>query len=313
LLVFFVMLNGLQATLDHLGHRPCAVAPASSTVLFLVTLLLLFGPKFLSLAHLFSRPRDLQQCGGPARVMAGVVLETLFSILTAPIMMWFHTRFVLRNLFGQTVSWHAQTRDGGSGPRWGDVFAEYWPLPVAAAVFGAFAWWANHAYAVWLVPLLLGLCLAIPLAQWSSRKGLLTSFFQTPEEIAPPPELVHPYRLNLREGDGFVHALLDPYYNAVHVSLQRKRNCSTPEVAGYSGALAARLLREGPEALTGREKRALLADGAAMAHLHGEIWKTPAQSLNPFWTQAIENYRRRQPLNLSEVESRVEAATVLAA
>ncbi|MBV9491807.1 MAG: glucans biosynthesis glucosyltransferase MdoH, partial [Verrucomicrobia bacterium] len=296
LLVSFVALNGLQAVLDHLGRHPGRLAPASSTVLFLVTLLLLFGPKLLGLAHLFSRPQDLQPCGGPLRAATGVLLESLFSILTAPIMMWFHTRFVLRNLLGQTVSWHTQTRDGGSGPRLGDVVAEFWPLPLAATAFGALAWWADRAYAVWLLPLLLGLWLAIPVVQLSSRKGLLRSLFQTPEETAPPPELVHHYRLTLREGDGFVHALLDPYYNAIHVSLQRNREHHAPPTEGYCTGLAAKLFRGGPEALSAQEKRALLTDGATVARLHTLIWKTPPELMNPFWARAIEKYRCRAPL-----------------
>jgi membrane glycosyltransferase len=322
LLLLFILSGGLQAALDHLhphhhhhGGGAGSSAPASSLVLFLLTLSLLFGPKFLSLLHLFSRPQELKAYGGALRVTAGVILETLFSVLTAPVMVWFHTRFVLRNLAGQTVSWHTQTRDGGNnGPRWRDVLAEYWPLPAAATVFSAFAWWIGHAYALWLAPILLGLWLAAPVVQLSGRKGLLGRFFQTPEETAPPPELIHNYRLNLRDGDGFVHALLDPYYNAVHASLQRKRERNTPAVERYVAGLAAKLFREGPAALSAREKRAVLADGATMARLHDLIWRTPGQFMNPLWTRAIEGYRyRHQPSSSTDVQTPAESAPALLA
>jgi membrane glycosyltransferase len=311
LLVLFILLGGLQ---DHLHHHAASWAPASSLVLLLLTLSLIFGPKFLALLHLFSRPQELKLYGGALRVTAGVILEMLFSVLTAPIMVWFHTRFVLRNLAGQTVSWHTQTRDGGSGPRWRDVLAEYWPLPVVATMFGAFAWWTDHFYALWLAPILLGLWLAVPVVQLSGRRGLLSRFFQTPEETAPPPELIHNYRLNLRDGDGFVHALLDPYYNAVHASLQRKRGRNTPAMERYVADLATKLFREGPDALSAREKRAVLADGATMAGLHDLIWKTPGQFMNPFWTRAIEGYRcRRRPSSSTEARTPAESAPALLA
>jgi membrane glycosyltransferase len=177
-------------------------------------------------------------------------------------------------------------------------------LPVAATAAGAAAWWVGHSYALWLAPILLGLWLAAPVVQFSGRKGVLPRFFQTPEETAPVPELIHNYRLNLRGGDGFVHALLDPYYNAVHASLQRTRERQTPELERYVASLAAKLFREGPDVLSAREKRAVLADGATMARLHDLIWRTPGQFMNPFWTRAIEGYRcRRQPSSSPEAGS----------
>jgi membrane glycosyltransferase len=88
-----------------------------------------------------------------------------------------------------------------------------------------------------------------------------------------------------------VHAILDPFYNAVHVALQKERRNHAPAAEGYVASLAAKLFRQGPEALTAREKRALLADGPTVARLHVLIWKTPAQLMNPIWSKALESYR----------------------
>src|ERR1700758_5520707 len=52
LLVLFVALGGLQAGIDRLQERPGSISWAPAGVLFLMTLLLLFGPKGLSLLHL---------------------------------------------------------------------------------------------------------------------------------------------------------------------------------------------------------------------------------------------------------------------
>jgi membrane glycosyltransferase len=291
LLVLFLLLGGLQAGLDHLFVKAGTFPAAPAAVLFLLTLTLLFGPKVLSLLHLFSRPKEVAAFGGPVRVLLGVILETLFSVFTAPVLIWFHTRFVLRNIGGKTVTWHTQTRDGGGGPRWLDIIGEYWPLPLAAAVLGAAAWWIAPSYLAWVSPLLLGLLLSIPIAQLSGRADSSRQLFLTPEELNPPTELCTRFKLQLRDGDQFVHALLDPFYNAVHVSLQRGRETNAPSVDGYILSLANRLFQDGPGCLTPQQKRALLGDGQTLAWLHNLIWKTPSGLMNPAWAEALAQYR----------------------
>jgi membrane glycosyltransferase len=125
----------------------------------------------------------------------------------------------------------------------------------------------------------------------SGQSGLFKNFFLTPEETEPVKELTTSYFFQLREGDQFLHAILDPFYNAVHVALQKERRNHAPAAEGYVASLAVKLFRQGPEGLTHREKRALLADGPTVARLHVLIWKTPAQLMNPIWSKALETYR----------------------
>src|SRR3984957_17515066 len=230
ILVLFICLAGMQAALDHFRGHASSIPLPSAIVLALLTLLLLFGPKLLSVFHLFAQPDLLRRFGGAKRGIAGVIMETLFSVLTAPLLVWFHTRFVLRNLAGQKVVWNTQTRANASGPRWIETLHEYWPVPVAGVAFGILAWWISPMYLLWVTPLLLGLWLAIPIAQISGRSGVLTRMFQTPEEIDPPRELSKAEPFQLRAGDQFVHAVLDPFYNAIHVALQRRRSPRAPEL-----------------------------------------------------------------------------------
>jgi membrane glycosyltransferase len=146
-------------------------------------------------------------------------------------------------------------------------------------------------YLLWITPLLLGLWLAVPIAQLSGRSAILRNLFLTPEEIDPPRELSKSEPLQLRAGDQFVHAILDPFYNAIHVALQRRRVGRTSETSEHVAGLADKLFREGPQALTAEEKRALLSDGPALAKLHTLIWRTPAERMNPFWPEALRAYR----------------------
>ena len=293
MLGLFVLLGMLQGGIDAWHRHHFNFPFASAGVLFALTLLLLFGPKLLAIFHISSRPQDLPKYGGFGRVLAGVALEVLFSVLTAPVMAWFHTRFVIRNLGGQTVSWSAQTRATEKGPLWRDVIAEYWLLPVIATVVAAIAIWISPGYFLWLLPILAGLWLAIPVVQFSGRTGIGQRLFLTPEETGPPAELtVHP-AFQLRVGSQFVHAILDPYYNAIHVALQRRREAYHPQTESYVTGLATRLFQTGPDSLNPREKRALLAHGPTMARLHTLVWRTPAELMHPFWSQALSVYHRK--------------------
>jgi membrane glycosyltransferase len=291
LLVLFVLVGALHAGLDHMNAKPGMFPSASAGVLFLMTVTLLFGPKVLSLIHLYSRPREVAAFGGVIRVLVGAILETLFSVLTAPVLVWFHTRFVLRNLAGKTVVWNTQTRESSAEPSWREVVREYWPLPLLGIILSFLAWSISPNYLLWISPLLVGLILAIPVAHFSCHTSLFGKLFATPEELHPPKELSGNFRLQLREGDQFVHAVLDPFYNAVHVVLQRKRESVSTSSGEYGTSLAMKLFKEGPDALTAQEKRALLTDGHNLAFLHTLIWKTPAVMMHPAWAKALAEYR----------------------
>jgi membrane glycosyltransferase len=241
--------------------------------------------------YLFSRPRaEIATYGGRVKVLAGVVMETLFSVLTTPVLVWFHTLFVLKNLEGKVALWNTQTR-GGAAPRWGNIASEYWPLPLAGLGLAIVAWLISPTYLAWVSPLLIGLFLAIPVAKLSGEHSLFRGFFLTPEELSPPKELTVRFKSQLREGDQFIHAVLDPFYNAIHVSLQRGRATDTSDEDDYGLGLSARLFEGGPDVLSDRERRALLSDGDALAFLHKLIWQTPAKGLHPDWAKALLQYR----------------------
>jgi membrane glycosyltransferase len=312
LLVLFVLFGALQAAIDRVQARPGSISWAPAGVLFIMTLILLFGPKLLSLLHLFARPKEVASYGGTIRILIGAIVETLFSIVTAPVLVWFHTRFVMRNIAGQTVTWNTQTRDGGSGPRWFEIVREYWPLPFVGIGLAGLAWWIGPAYLAWLSPLLVGLVLAIPVARFSARTDLFRNLFKTPEELHPPQELIAEYRLQLRDGDQFIHAVLDPFYNAVHVALQRAREIETPGLDGYVESLATTLFKEGPDSLSSQQKRALLADGETLATLHNLVWKTPSDMMNPAWACALAQYRSSFRHSQSMSENSMRKRPVLA-
>ncbi len=170
------------------------VSKTSETVtLFMITIGMLVAPKLLAaLLALLDRDRS-SAFGCRGRLLAGLLLEQVHSVLLAPPMMAFHTRFVIANLCGRGVSWTAQPRGRrGVGPR------EALALHAGQTLFGLL--WAAlllalaPAFVWWFLPVLAGLVLAIPVSMLSSRAGVgawlrRRRIFLTPEETRPAPVL----------------------------------------------------------------------------------------------------------------------------
>lgn len=274
--------------------------------LFTFTMLLIFLPKILSVIATAQDPDLSRRFGGKWRMALSALLEIVTSALIAPIAMMFNSKFVLFTLLGQGVSWVTQKRAGDDGTDWREAILTHGEQTVFGLVWGVSSFILLPAFFWWLSPVLAGLVLAIPLSivlskvsygQAARRLGL----FLTPEEVEPPKELAQLERNlaacykhmrpleTLRTDYGLLQAVLDPYVNAVHVSLLRQRRPSE-ESRDYFAQLRMRLLNEGPTELTTKEKMALLLDAESMIWLHEELWRQPGSALAEWWRLAMRQY-----------------------
>lgn len=284
---------------------------AQGLTVLALTLILLFGPKLLCLADLvFDRERR-KQFGGLLNALTGSLVETFFSALFAPVMMLFHTKFVLWNVFGKTVGWSAQRR-GAQGTSWDEAIASHGFHTLFGITAGFGAAMVNPMLFWWLSPVLVGLWFSIPISVWTSRRDIgLTAkrehLFLVPEESDPPVEVARALSSNPRRRhhfSGITDAVLDPFLNAVHVSLLRRNrrrlvtgqrfygqeisSCVPKE--GSSDArrfLAERLLRDGPESLRQEEIMEILSDIDNMLWMHRQAWLRPNADLASWWQRAI--------------------------
>ena len=152
--------------------------------LLLVTTLLLFLPKLLALVLSLRAPAPAY--GGRLALTGSVVLETLFSALLAPVMMLFHSLFMLGILAGRAVGWPPQAR-GERGMPWALALGRHGgQVALGAAAVVVMGYWAP-SFLTWLLPVVAGLLLAPLLAVYSSRRSLGVAarrwrMFMTPEE-----------------------------------------------------------------------------------------------------------------------------------
>jgi membrane glycosyltransferase len=284
---------------------PLAIPEALT--LFSLTMLLLFLPKFASVVVLLGRRDEVAAFGGRWRVAMSAVLETAGSTLLAPVNMIFNTKFVIFTLLGQGVGWVAQKRAADEdGTDWREAIITHGPPTAFGAVWGVSSLILIPAYFAWLSPVLTGLVCSIPLSIFLSkasfgRRARELGIFLTPEETTPPRELrmleqnlaecyrhLPPFE-PLRADYGLMQAVLDPYINAMHVALLRQRRPSAGAREWFA-KLQIRLLREGPDRFTTKEKMALLLDPQSMIRLHRELWSLPSESLAEWWRLAMRQY-----------------------
>jgi membrane glycosyltransferase len=252
-----------------------------------VTAAILFLPKILSILLVVVRG-EAKLFGGTGKLLGSAFFETLMSTLFAPIRMVFHTRFVLTNLFGHTVVWHSQVR-GEAETSWREAIAHHGVDTIIACLWAGAVFWLNPSYFWWLTPVVCALILSVPLSVWSSRvsagqRARRRGLFLTPEENAPPAELVEvAHDVAAAESaaaagpgwrqDGFTRAVVDPQQNAVHCALIGSGRSFAPALRNVHAALVARALAEGPASLDATERRRLLRDPEAMLELHGAVWQ----------------------------------------
>lgn len=263
-----------------------------------VTLAILFLPKILSALLVLFRPAVRRSFGGGLRFLLGIALEIVASSLFAPIRMVFHTKFVLTNVIGRTVSWRSPPR-GHHETGWWEAIRHHGTATVFASAWGTSVYWLNPDYFWWLTPIVVALLLSVPVSVLVSRVRLgdlarAAGLFLIPEEVTPPVELVElresleaaqrkDRELAPREGDGFVCAIVDPCVNAVHRSLLRGPRSLKPSIRENRRRLVERALAEGPDALDRKERATLLVDPESLEELHRRVWELPSAEQARHW------------------------------
>jgi membrane glycosyltransferase len=316
--MLFLLVSTIHTFRGVLAHRVVAyhaeaytsvfgyvVEVPEALALFLFTLLLLFLPKLVAVLIALRNERG-RAYGGPFRLVLSALLEVVTSALLAPVNMMFNTKFVLYILMGQGVAWVTQKRGASEDTDWREAIITHSGQMAFGVVWGVSAFILAPAFFWWLSPVLAGLVLAAPLSIFLGKAGFgrrarELGLFLTPDETQPPQELVRLERhmeecyrhmqpiVQLRDDYGLLQAVLDPYVNAVHVSLLRQRRGSHA-VRSYFVTLRRKLLAEGPAQLTHREKLALLLDPESMIWLHEQLWKQPSEQLAEWWRLAMRQY-----------------------
>ena len=178
------------------ADQPAPAAPAGidlGLALFATVMAMSFAPKMLGIVDVLLRPAARRAYGGAGLLLAGALVETLFSLLLAPVVAVAHSIFIAGLGFGRTIHWDPQRRHDRAISV-AEALRGLWPqlaLGVAALLLIAAK---APALLSWASPLLAGWLLAVPFACATSSAALgrvlaRTRLCASPETLRPPPEV----------------------------------------------------------------------------------------------------------------------------
>jgi membrane glycosyltransferase len=190
---------------------------------------------------------------------------------------------VIQILSGRDSGWQAQRRDDGTLPL-RDLARRYGWYTAFGLLLAFAAYEVSFSLFAWMTPVIAGLILAIPLAQWTAspsagralrRIGLL----RVPEETQPPQILMRANELvptfaRAAPTVGALAALLsDPPLLEAHRALlpeapsRRRGDVDVALVVGLAKLEGCATLAEADALLTRQEKMALLCDARGLDRL----------------------------------------------
>jgi membrane glycosyltransferase len=196
-LIFLVLglLISLQAYFVRPEYFPKGFAlfptwPAQDPVLaawvFAATMGLLILPKLLAYVVVIGRRNERIAFAGSLRVLAGILVETVLAALMAPSMMIFQSSAVAGILLGRDAGWQVQRRGDGEVTR-REIYHKFAAPTLVGFVMGLSAYAVSVPLLLWMLPVVAGLVLALPMGLLTSRRMTTAALFATAEDKFPPP------------------------------------------------------------------------------------------------------------------------------
>ncbi len=138
---------------------------ALSLWLLSTTLGMLMAPKLLGLLL------TICQCphafGGRFKLVASTLLEIMFAALIAPLMMAWHSLFIINVLIGRAIDWQTQHR-GERSLSWRETWRHTGWMTLCGVLWASLMALFSPSAFGWLTPAWLGLVAAAPLVKYSS-------------------------------------------------------------------------------------------------------------------------------------------------
>jgi membrane glycosyltransferase len=252
--------------------------PILAAWVFVATMGMLVLPKLLAYIVMLTHSDERRKFGGGFRALAGIFAETFLSGLTAPVMMIFQSSAVGGILLGRDAGWQVQRRDDGAVSR-EDVVRKYSVPTLFGIAMAISAYVVSLPLLLWMMPVILGLLFAIPLAMLSSSASAssTSSLFRTPEETSPPQVLRRANELAGTSHRALICPLLElrrnadlraAHFNNLSGPGPRNRGEVDPHLAIARAKIEdAETFDEAAEYLSPREKFAVLNSPAVFAAL----------------------------------------------
>jgi membrane glycosyltransferase len=274
--------------------------PIRAAYVFGGTMGLLLLPKLFGWLAASARRPSRHAMGGIVRGFVSLCLEVLISALIAPIMMMKQCRAVVEILLGRDAGWSAQRRDE-SATALAEAMRRYGSMMVLGVVFAFIAYAVSPSLLLWMLPVVAGLVLAVPLVVLTGSMRVADELraiglLLTPEERHAPLILQRANKLasqpELPKQKEILSLLGDKEFQKAHLAMlgdpppRRKGDVNLPLVIGLAKLDDATNWDDALALLKPRELFALLADAPSAMKLFGKFLVT-----NSFGFPADDEYQ----------------------
>ncbi|MCW7492489.1 glucans biosynthesis glucosyltransferase MdoH [Leptospira sp. 2 VSF19] len=269
--------------------------------LLYLSILLLFLPRILSYISL-----PLLQI---IKKFPAFLLETLFSILIAPIYMIYHSIFVFSILLNKRISWGPQNRDANSEYNISYIISSFFGVTILGFACAYISY--SHSTMLFLLtlPIWIGWISAIPLViltgkEFKSLNKILSISFWKPDKqlIGNLEEELKTHKNSYLEGRELFFALVHPVFHNRHKQLQGNKLYSSklPKTIEENFSI---LLKRGPEFLEKKTLLKILSNRELLDSFYwkfwtskkedwGNYWKTIWEEINPSFFPSISNNKK---------------------
>jgi membrane glycosyltransferase len=247
-------------------------------IVLMFTLAMLFLPKILALILIGINSTKRRLFGGIIRVTVSAVLESIFSILVAPVFMLFQTKFVLAILLRRNIGWPTQQR-ADCATSFLEAISAHGIQTVIAVLAGIATYLYVPNYFWWFLPVLVGVLMIVPISMLSSsvvlgRFARHLGLFLTPFEQQSIP-IVESLKRELANSEQRVLTNLEALQNttmyALHLGLLPKESLSE-QIKNRTTGIFIKMIVDGKISLTSGELREIYLHANSFREFHLSAW-----------------------------------------
>ncbi|WP_392559713.1 glucans biosynthesis glucosyltransferase MdoH [Orbus mooreae] len=244
--------------------------------LLCATFTLLLIPKFISSIIVLIK-QGPKSVGGIFCFTLSILIEILFSMTLAPIRMIFHSKFVIKALFGSKVQWRSPARSDDA-LTWKEASYFCWPLTSLGIIWLYIILALNPQFTTWFIAILIPLIISPLVVKFSSLTSVgmflkRMKLFLTKEETHPNQAIINT-DINLIQTeskiieDGFIASVKENELNQLVALLSTRRHLNTDKQLEYRNILLKQSQNCLLSDLSNDTRLKLMSDPRAMFALH---------------------------------------------
>lgn len=221
-------------------------------------------------------------------------METLFSILIAPIYMVYHSIFVFSILLNKRITWGPQNRDADSGYNLTYILSSFFGVTVLGLAAAYISYSHSTMLFVLTFPIWVGWILSIPLVIFTGKEHKTfnrlfeTKFWETNFGLIKNLEnTLDSHKNSYLEEREFFFALVHPVFFHQHKQLQGNKTYQSKLPKSTEEDLI-QLLKQGPNSLDRKNILRILSNRELLDSFYLKFWTSKKEDWAEYWTTIWE-------------------------